>query len=58
MILAKKQSKERARSHGMQCYSAPADGGLQDEDFDIIIEASIEAIKGLIRPFRHFLSIC
>jgi len=30
---------ERARSHGMQCYSAPADGGLQDEDFDIIIEA-------------------
>eukprot|EP00930_Biecheleria_cincta_P033307 TRINITY_DN23069_c0_g1_i1.p1 TRINITY_DN23069_c0_g1~~TRINITY_DN23069_c0_g1_i1.p1 ORF type:complete len:423 (-),score=71.14 TRINITY_DN23069_c0_g1_i1:266-1534(-) len=30
---------ERARSHGMQCYSAPAEGGLQDEDFDIIIEA-------------------
>eukprot|EP00931_Biecheleriopsis_adriatica_P079786 TRINITY_DN53136_c0_g1_i1.p1 TRINITY_DN53136_c0_g1~~TRINITY_DN53136_c0_g1_i1.p1 ORF type:complete len:412 (-),score=66.84 TRINITY_DN53136_c0_g1_i1:32-1267(-) len=30
---------ERAKARGIQTYAAPADGGLQDEDFDVIIEA-------------------
>lgn len=44
---------ERARSHGMQCYSAPAEGGLQDEDFDIIIEA-----LRMPRPKSHPQQLC
>mmetsp|Transcript_5168 Transcript_5168/g.12311 ORF Transcript_5168/g.12311 Transcript_5168/m.12311 type:complete len:399 (-) Transcript_5168:205-1401(-) len=30
---------ERAKARGLQVYAAPADGGLQEEDFDIISEA-------------------
>lgn len=30
---------ERAKARGLQVYAAPEDGGLQDEDFDVISEA-------------------
>jgi len=30
---------ERAKARGLQVYAAPADGGLQEEDFDIISDA-------------------
>ncbi|CAE8601962.1 unnamed protein product [Polarella glacialis] len=30
---------QRAKARGLQTYAAPAEGGLRDEDFDVIMEA-------------------